>query len=271
MSEDLSGAREVRTGIAVPTVRVGDLPVAALDRAATAALTVEAALARRGSGLPCLFFTTTNGQVVSLCASRPEVRALYAQADLISADGMPVVFASRLLTRTPLPERVATTDAFHDAATVARARGASFYLLGADEDTNLRAAHEAARLYPGLRIVGRRNGFFNARDEDEVVAEINAAAPDILWIGMGVPRQQSFVVRNRHRLTRVGLAKTCGGLFDFLAGRNGRAPGWMQASGLEWLYRAVQEPRRLGLRYLATNPHAAFVLATRTGGGGPPR
>lgn len=241
-------------------VAIGGLPVAALDRAATADLTIRAALARRGTNQPCLFFTTVNGQVVSLCASRPDIKTLFYQADLISADGMSVVFASRLGSPVRLPERVATTDAFHDAARLARDADASFFFLGATEDVNVRSVTKARELYPGLRIVGRRNGYFQRHEESQIVDLINKAAPDILWVGLGVPQQQQFVLANRHRLTNVGVAKSCGGLFDFLAGRAKRAPHHMQMMGLEWLYRVWLEPKRLAWRYLTTNPHALYLL-----------
>jgi exopolysaccharide biosynthesis WecB/TagA/CpsF family protein len=250
---------------AVDRVRIGGLSVAALTRADTAELTVGLAMARRGRGGPCLFFTTVNGQVISECASDPNVRDLYMQADLISADGMSAVWASRYLCPRPLPERVATTDAFHDAALLAQERGASFYFFGATEDMNAKAVARAKELYPNLRIAGRRDGYLKPNEEDAVVDEINAAAPDILWIGMGVPRQQRFVVKHRNRLDRVGLVKTCGGLFDFLSGKNTRAPEWMQRNGLEWAYRMALEPQRLFWRYLVSNPHSMWVMATQSG------
>jgi exopolysaccharide biosynthesis WecB/TagA/CpsF family protein len=251
--------------IRFPRVIVGGLPVAVLDRDRTARLTIGAAMARRGSGRPCLFFTTVNGQVVSLCASSADVRRLFLDADVISPDGMSVVLASRLHSRT-LPERVATTDAFHDAARVACGTGATFYFLGATEEVNALAAERASALHPGLRIVGRRNGYFGPDDVSTVVEDINAAAPDVLWIGLGVPGQQRFVIQNRHRLTAVGVAKSCGGLFDFLAGRAKRAPDWMQTAGLEWAYRAYLEPKRLAWRYLTTNPHAFYHLLASSRG-----
>jgi exopolysaccharide biosynthesis WecB/TagA/CpsF family protein len=248
-----------------PRVVVGGLPVAALNRKDTARLTISAALSRRGTGQPCLFFTTTNGQVVSLCASDPEVKRLFGHADLISADGMSVVFASRLGRRVRLPERVATTDAFHDAARLASTTGATFYLLGGTEEVNAAAARKVAEIYPAVKVVGRRNGYFSREEEPAVVEAINAAAPDILWIGFGVPAQQRFIVRNRDRLTSVGVAKSCGGLFDFLAGKNSRAPRWMQKAGLEWAFRIYEEPQRLLWRYLTTNPHAAYWLVRARG------
>jgi exopolysaccharide biosynthesis WecB/TagA/CpsF family protein len=198
------------------------------------------------------------------------VRQLFLSADLIHADGTPLVFASRLRCPVPLPERVATTDLFHDVARMAQERDVSFFLLGGTPEVMDAAVRKVRLHYGSLRIAGCRHGYFAADEADGVLAEINAARPDILWVGMGVPLEQSFVVRYRSRLTGVGLIKTSGGLFDFLSGRNRRAPQWMQAVGLEWLYRVAQEPRRLAYRYLTTNPHALYVLLTggpRTPGG----
>jgi exopolysaccharide biosynthesis WecB/TagA/CpsF family protein len=209
--------------------------------------------------------TTINGQVAALCGSDPAVRRLYEQADLISADGMSAVFVSRLMCPVPLPERVATTDAFHDAARLAVKTGTTFFFLGASEDINRAAVERMERQYPALRIVGRRHGYFSREDEPAIVDMLNRAAPDVLWLGLGVPLQQAFALRNRARLNGVGVIKTCGGLFDFLAGRRPRAPRWMQKSGLEWVYRAALEPRRLGWRYVTTNPKALYILLSRSG------
>lgn len=246
-------------------VRIGSLPIAVLDRPATADRMIEDALARRGSGGPPACHTSANGQVISMCASHPGLKRLFEAFDLINADGMPMVFASRWKTSTPLPERVATTDLFHDVAERAARSGASFYLLGATEESNRRAIENVRTQYPTLRIAGHRHGYFSSSEEAEVVAEINRAAPDILWIALGVPREQEFVMRHREALTRVGLVKTSGGLFDFLSGMRSRAPRWVQESGFEWLYRTWLEPRRLLRRYLTTNPHAILVMMTRTG------
>jgi N-acetylglucosaminyldiphosphoundecaprenol N-acetyl-beta-D-mannosaminyltransferase len=244
----------------VPLVPIGGLPIAVIDRAASARLIID--LARSRPGRRPVVMTSANGQVVSLVARDPEARRLFLAADLIHADGMPLVFASRLRSPAPLPERVATTDLFHDVARLAEVEGASFYLLGGEPKVIDRAVANVRERYPRLAIAGYRSGYF-AGDEGRIVDEINAAAPDVLWIGMGVPREQEFSEAYRRRLTNVGVIKTSGGLFDFLSGKNRRAPGWMQAAGLEWLYRTALEPRRLLLRYLTTNPHAAYLLLTR--------
>jgi N-acetylglucosaminyldiphosphoundecaprenol N-acetyl-beta-D-mannosaminyltransferase len=250
----------------LPLVTIGGLPIAVIDRARSAQLMIEAALARRDGQARPLIFTSANGQVLSLCAQHSTIRDTFLAADLIHADGMPLVFASRLFCRTPLPERVATTDLFHDAARLAQRRRARFFLLGATDSIMEQAAQRIRALYPDLELVGRRGGYLSChREEARVIEDINNARPDILWLGLGVPREQEFALRHRDQLCGVGVIKTSGGLFDFLSGKNSRAPSWMQLAGLEWAYRTYLEPRRLAGRYLMTNPHAALLLLTRTG------
>jgi exopolysaccharide biosynthesis WecB/TagA/CpsF family protein len=249
----------------VPIVTIGGLPIAVIDRAQSAQLMVDAALKRRGSGRHPLVFTSANGQVLSMCARDAQTRDLFLQTDLIHADGMPLVFVSRLFHKKPLPERVATTDLFHDVAEVAQRKGVRVFLLGATPAVVKAAAARARALYPDLEIVGCESGYLRRQGDDErIIAAVNAARPDILWLGMGAPMEQMFAARCRDRLRGVGLIKTSGGLFDFVSGKNVRAPGWLQRAGLEWAYRIYLEPRRLLGRYLLTNPHALFLLLTRT-------
>jgi N-acetylglucosaminyldiphosphoundecaprenol N-acetyl-beta-D-mannosaminyltransferase len=248
----------------VPLETIGDLPIAVIDRARSARLMIDLAAARRNSGQAPYVLTSANGQVLSMCAHDAQVRQLFLAADLIHADGMPLVFASRWLAGRPLPERVATTDLFHDVARLGADSGTTFYLLGATDAVIAAAARRAALFHPRLQICGHRSGYFDRGQEAEVVADINRARPDILWVGMGAPRELAFALRNRRRLGGVGVIKTSGGLFDFLSGNVQRAPDWIQAAGLEWAFRTFLEPRRLAHRYLATNPHALYLLLTRT-------
>ena len=250
----------------VPVATIGGLPIAVIDRARSAALMVDTALSRRNTAQRPLVFTSANGQVLSMCARNGRIRDIFLGADLIHADGMPLVFVSRLLSKTPLPERTATTDLFHDVAVVAQRRGASIYLLGATKAVVDQAVRRTEELYPTLKIAGYSSGCLRRDgDEERIIADINHAHPDILWLGLGAPNEQSFAARNRDRLRGVGLIKTSGGLFDFVSGKKPRAPAWMQRFGLEWAYRIYLEPRRLAGRYLMTNPHAIFLLLTRTG------
>lgn len=250
----------------VPVAMIGGLPIAVINRAKSARLMVDVAIARRNCGRRPLIFTSANGHVLSLCARYPEVRDLFLEADLIHADGMPMVLVSRLFQETPLPERVATTDLFHDVSAVAEKRRARVFILGAAKSVVDQAVRRIQTLYRGLNVVGHGGGYLRREgDEEQMIDAINRARPDILWLGLGVPAEQEFAVRNRDRLRGVGLIKTSGGLFDFVSGRFPRAPAWMQNSGLEWAYRIYLEPRRLATRYLMTNPHALFLLLTRTG------
>ena len=249
----------------VPLTQIGGLPIAIIDRTQSAEFMVDVALDRRDTSLPPIIVTSANGQVLSLCAREPAIKTLFMQTDLIHADGMSLVFASRRYCKTPLPERICTTDFFHDVLLAGQSRGARMFFLGGTEIVAADAARRVQAQYPDVRIVGYASGYMRrAGEEDRVIETINTAKPDILWVGLGVPLEQRFAVRNRDRL-RVGLIKTSGGLFDVLSGRKSRAPQWLIDAGFEWAYRWCLEPRRLALRYLTTNPHALYLLLTRTG------
>jgi exopolysaccharide biosynthesis WecB/TagA/CpsF family protein len=247
-----------------PRVRVGGVKTARLSRKdLLAQMVADCANARIDANHISKLVFTANGHSVALSATDRGFREVLAAADIVHADGQPIVFASRWLTKTPIPERSATTDFIHDAAEAAQAHGLRFYLLGGAEEVNARCAEVLQRRYPRLAIVGRRNGYF-ARDEEAAICDaINRAGADIVWVGLGVPLQQEFCVRNRERLS-VGWLVTCGGCFNFVTGDYARAPLWMQKSSLEWVHRLWCNPRRLWWRYLLTNPLAAFLLLVST-------
>lgn len=240
-----------------PTTVIGGLPVSLMGMEESARMLVRTALAARGqNGLP-YYSTSANGQVIALASEDPEFKSLVEKADQIHADGMPMVRLSGYFARDELTERVATTDLVHAVSRLAQKAGLRYYFLGATPEINRRAVANMRRLYPDLIFAGARDGYFGTEDEARVAEEIVRAKPDILWIGLGVPKEQQFVERNLERLRGVGVIKTSGGLFDFLSGKNSRAPKWMQNAGLEWAYRSMLEPRRLLGRYLKTN-HAAL-------------
>jgi exopolysaccharide biosynthesis WecB/TagA/CpsF family protein len=246
-------------------VRLADLPITNVDLAEAARRIVAIARQRRGSRLPPVYQTSANGQVVALCAADPEVRRLFLAADAIHADGMPMVFASRLFTSSPLPERVATTDLIHEVMRLSESAGIRSFLLGSTPEVNAAAIANLRRLYPGVPEIGGHHGYFSPDEEERIVRLVDDFAPDVLWLGLGVPKEQAFALRNRERFTRVGVIKTSGGLFDFVSGRRSRAPVIMQKLGFEWSWRALLEPRRLGRRYLETNWTALRLLVTRSG------
>ena len=244
---------------------LGGLPVVVVDRQEAARVIVDEALRRHNLWRYPAYLTSTNGEVTYRCDLDQKERALFLQADAISADGMFHVFVSRFKGDVALPERVATTDLFYDVAQRAAAEGATMFMLGATPAANQAAADAVRSEFPGLKLIGHRHGFFDSAAEEVAVCdEIAALSPDILWVSMGVPREQEFVVKNRLRLSSVGVIKTSGGLFDFLSGNAVRAPQWMQNVGLEWLWRLLQEPRRLAWRYIKTNPRALYLLLAKS-------
>lgn len=243
-----------------PVVKLGGLPIVRASIEESADGFVAQAVKARGSGRRPFYSSSANGQVIAMCEQDRHFADLITEADQIHADGMPMVMISRLRSSRPLPERVATTDLVHAVARKAEKSGVSFFFLGGTEEVNRRAVEVMQAAYPRLRFAGRRNGYFSREEEGGVVADIVRARPDILWIGLGVPAEQAFVSRNIDRLTGVGVIKTSGGLFDFISGKNSRAPMWMQKAGLEWAYRMWLEPRRLARRYLLTNPVAIYAL-----------
>jgi N-acetylglucosaminyldiphosphoundecaprenol N-acetyl-beta-D-mannosaminyltransferase len=179
------------------------------------------------------------------------LRGAIEACDLITADGVPVVWAGRLLGLR-IPERVNGTDLMERLLGHATERGYSVFFLGARPDVLERACAEVARRHPGLRIAGKRHGYFAAAEEEEVVAEVAAAAPDILFVALETPQKELFQARHREALG-VPFTMGVGGSLDVLAGLRRRAPVWAQRAGLEWLFRLLQEPRRLFRRYLVGN------------------
>jgi N-acetylglucosaminyldiphosphoundecaprenol N-acetyl-beta-D-mannosaminyltransferase len=247
-------------------IAVAGVPIISETRQGLARRMVDDWQRNRDSGYsqPAKLILCANGQSLSMYWADPAYRKLVDAADMIHADGMSMVYATRLKVDSPLPERIATTDWFHDAAEAAQEAGLSFYLLGGTEETNRIAYEKMQARYPGLKMAGRRNGYYSPEEEQQVIRDILAAKPDILWVGLGRPKQEEFCIRNREALTGVTWLKTCGGLFNFLADDVVRAPDWVQTAGFEWLWRTMQEPRRLFWRYLTTNLHAIWVMWRHT-------
>jgi N-acetylglucosaminyldiphosphoundecaprenol N-acetyl-beta-D-mannosaminyltransferase len=186
-------------------------------------------------------------------------------ADLAVADGMPLVWASRLFGR-PLKERIAGVDLADRCARLAATKGYRLFLLGAGPGVAQSTAGVLKERYPGLAIAGTYTppeGEFSAEEERAIEMAIRAAAPDILLVALPTPRQELWNHANSRRWN-VPVVIGVGAAFDMLSGEVRRAPGWMQRSGLEWLFRLVREPRRLWKRYLVHDTAALFrILKSR--------
>lgn len=176
-----------------------------------------------------------------------DLRRIINECALINADGMPVVWASRLLGK-PLKERVAGVDLFESLMQRSAQRGWRVYLLGAREEivAEVKAVYEAR--FPGLVVAGYRNGYWKDEEEPGVVDQIKAARPDVLFVAISSPKKERFLGRYQAEM-KIPFAMGVGGTFDVAAGKVKRAPLWMQKAGLEWFYRFLQEPRRMFRRY----------------------
>jgi len=246
--------------------RVGGLPVVHLNRQLFAGLLLQDWNKQKQSDCtlrPKTSFSA-NGQIVAEVNGNTAMMSIFNRADYIDADGMWLVFASKLISKTPLQERVATTDFFHDTARVCEANGLSIFMLGSTPENNQKACEKIKKIYPAIVIAGAHHGYFGKEQEPVVLAQIKMAKPDVLWVAMGYPRQEIFVDKYVDLLSGVTWIKTCGGLLEHILELHPRAPIWIQKIGFEWLYRLLQEPRRLTGRYLRTNPLAAWYLLTKT-------
>lgn len=172
-------------------------------------------------------------------------------SDVILADGIAIVWASRLLGGN-LPERIAGIDIMMEILKRGNRESYRVFLLGATEEVSLAVAQRIARDYPGVRVAGRRNGYFSEGEENSIATEIVRSRPDILFIAMSSPKKERFLARWGKPMG-VPVCHGVGGSFDVFSGKVQRAPGAWQKLGLEWLYRLKQEPRRLLKRYLVTN------------------
>ena len=250
--------------------RVGVLGVG-VDRITVEGLHTEVArLVRRRGGI----VLNVNAHCLNLCHEDEGLRGFFAAADIVFCDGAGVRVAARIFGER-LPERITYADWLPRLAALAEERGFSLFFLGALPGVAGEATKRLRRSHPNLKVVGVRHGYFDHRagspENGAVVKEINAARPDVLLVGLGMPLQERWLMENRHRLD-VGAALTGGAVFDYASGRLRRGPRLLTDNGFEWLARLLVEPRRLWRRYLLGNPlFLARVLAQRWREGAAPR
>ena len=180
------------------------------------------------------------------------------QSDLVNVDGVGILWGARLLG-IPVPERVTGTDLFQDLLQACEDRGLRPFLFGARQDVLEETIRVIKARHPGIEIAGYRNGYFGRAEEPEIAAQIRASKADMLFVAISSPVKERFIAEYRDRVG-VPFLMGVGGSFDVISGRVVRAPLWMQRYGFEWLFRVIQEPKRMWKRYLFTNTVYAGLL-----------
>jgi len=239
------------------TVEIVGIPVTA-QRYADA---IEALLSAVRDRRPFRAHFATVHSVVE--ATRDDaLHTVFESADMVAADGMPLVWLSRR-RGAPFAERVCGPDVMLSLCDRGREIGMRHYFVGGRPGTPETLGERLASQFPGLVVVGTTSPPFGPVDAAETSAlldAINRAAPDVVWIGLGSPKQEFWAAEHAGSLL-APLILPVGAAFDFHSGRLRRAPGWMQKAGLEWLFRLASEPRRLFKRYVTTNLRFLYLVA----------
>lgn len=246
----------------------GQVPEAVVLGMSLAKLRSEALVAHVFDGLEAGrggWIVTANLDFLRRYTRDPEIRALYDAADLRVADGMPLVWASRL-QNDPVPERVPGSSLVWHLSERAARTGRSIYLLGGTEAVTRAAERTLTERYRALRIVGRSSPWVAPRptpgEVEAIGRDVGAARPDLVFVGLGSPKQEFLIRALAPRLPTtwwmgVGIS------FSFVSGELSRAPLWVQRAGLEWVHRLAQEPRRLAYRYLVDDAPFGLELLSR--------
>lgn len=197
----------------------------------------------------------TNVYSIVMMQKDGKFKQINNSCSLVVADGMPLIWASKLLG-PPIPERITGSDLFYELCKIAVQKQYKFFFLGSTNEVLNNMSIKLKRQFPNLQIVGTYSPpfkkTFSEVENKEIIEKINASSPDILWVGMTAPKQEKWIYYNLDKLN-VKVAIGIGAVFDFVAGTVKRAPKWMQKIGLEWLFRLIQEPKRLWKRYLIGN------------------
>lgn len=242
------------TDLEIPTIRIGGIPIAALTYEEALTLLLDAP--STGRRLAVHFCTA---HTIVEAADDLELRAGLLNGALDVPDGVPLVWVGR--AHGYRIQRVCGLDVLPDMADRGRARGARHFFYGGAEGAAEQLAERLAAQYPGMVVAGCETPPFRPLTPDEsaaMIARLNAARPDFVWVGLGTPKQDLWLAEYRLQLDAAALLAV-GAAFDIVGGRRPRAPRWMRRAGLEWLFRLYQEPRRLARRYTVVNARFAAI------------
>jgi len=237
----------------VKRINICDIPVDALTMQETIEIINRAIQERKP-----IHHVVINAAKVVHAQKDDELKKSIVDCDIINADGKSIVWAARLLNKS-VPERVAGIDLMESLVKLAAAKNYKVFFFGAKEHVVKSVVEKYAAMYGGNIIAGYRNGYYDKEDEPLIANQIAESGADILFVGITSPKKEIFLNTYKH-VIKAPFIMGVGGSFDVVAGVVKRAPVWMQEAGLEWLFRVIQEPKRMWKRYLTTNSVFIYMI-----------
>lgn len=236
----------------IPTVSIYGIPFSKLTMKETVKVLEEAVLSKKPHQV-----ITANPIMVMAALEDPAIMTVMKDAEMIVPDGTGVVWAANYCG-DPVAERVPGFELLHELLRVGENYRWGVYLLGSTPEVIQETAVRLQQQYPAIRIVGYRDGFFGSAEDEQVIATIQQAAPDLLFVARGADTQEPWIHKHKHTL-QVPVMMGVGGSFDVISGKSKRAPKLFQKLRLEWFYRLLREPSRAG-RMLALPKFAVKVM-----------
>ncbi len=200
-----------------------------------------------------------NAHCFNIAQKNTDYKNALNSCDVLLNDGIGIKIGA-LIKGINLKENMNGTDLVPKIMAWSRDKKIKVYLLGSEGDIAFKAKAQLEERFPGISIVGYRNGFFDFDDDQEILDDIIKKGTELLIVGMGVPRQEMWLIKNQDKLTNVKISIAAGAVLDFISGKVYRAPLWMQKAGIEWLFRLLQEPARLFKRYFIGIPVFFYYL-----------
>ncbi len=195
------------------------------------------------SNKTCKMIFAPNTEFIMYAQKDKQYYELLKKSELSTPDSIGVIIAGKLQHK-PFKERIPGQAYFREIIELSNEKGYSIYLLGGEEGIPEKAKENLQKIYPNVNIIGTHHGYFTPEEEKDVIAEINALKPNVLFVALGAPKQEKWIAEHQHEL-QVDVAAGQGGTYDYEAGKIKRAPVWIQKIGMEWLWRLILQPSRI--------------------------
>ena len=235
------------TGFEYETVDVLGVPIALIEQNEIICF-IQKSIEDNRKG----WITGINGHALNLTYESSWLKDFYHHAILNCSEGFGVVIAA-FLSGVKIPKRIVWAEWAYELLQMLEKNDYSLFLLGSIDEVEEKAVEHLCTLYPKLRIIGKLNGYFDISQNDFVIETINRAKPDVVFVALGMPKQEEWIYRNINELN-AKIFFPIGALLDYISGMKKRCPNWMSRMGIEWVYRLCTEPKKVWRRYLIGNP-----------------